>query len=299
VKLVPINVTIKKQGTDKAPRDGLVVKRFDTVTIQLSDIPQASFIAKAQDIKWYSRSLKTDGTYEDWSEMDGHPRGVSIDYRCDAVGIYQVKCEWSVGTQQFVTNFERSFDDSNTRDPYKLKKGDPDSFGVTETQWQIDLRDKAKSHLGSREYALNVWNWPIQPGRDKCNIFVANMGAEADVYIPWINSSGIAPFILFPPVADQWFGAPANPPANPEYEDLLGEFWTITADTHPQPGFIVSRGFYSWGTGHCGIVDYDGRWISASSETDTINRQANFSSERGRDLQNHPLLPAMRITTGE
>jgi hypothetical protein len=48
----------------------------------------------------------------------------------------------------------------------------------------------------------------------------------------------------------------------------------LSENANPQPGYVVSSGVVTAGSGHVGITDYDGRWISAGSYT--VNRKANF-----------------------
>lgn len=296
VVLLPVEIRIKRQGERSAPNGGLVVDRNSVVEIQLTRTPQENFPTPAANIKWYSRKLKWDGTYEAWQDMGPSARGVKFSHTCEEAGIFQVKCEWSVGTLEMVSVFERDHDDPNTTGIEKLKRGDPDSFGVVEAGWQIRLLEAAKAKLGSRQYAQHHDVPPIGPGLPKCNIFVAHCGQSSGVTIPWINGYSLPPIATsYPPVANQWAGVPPNPPNNPEYEELLSLWWQLfTENTHPQPGSVVAKGIFTWGWGHCGIVDYDGQWISASSVSDTVNRQANFANQRGSDLELNEILPRMR-----
>jgi hypothetical protein len=46
----------------------------------------------------------------------------------------------------------------------------------------------------------------------------------------------------------------------------------LPVDAFPQPGYVVAC---PAATGHCGILDYDGAWISAWTEN--VNRNANLN----------------------
>lgn len=72
------------------------------------------------------------------------------------------------------------------------------------------------------------------------------------------------------PSANQWSGADTKP--------IPG--WTLLPrETYPQPGFVIARS--NSGSGHCGIIDYDGAWISAGALN--VNRNADIRSPAYND----------------
>ena len=275
VMLVPVDITINASWMDKPPRDGLVMHTALSVLIQLSDIPQQYFPAEVENIKWYSRKLKWDGTYENWQDMGESARGVKFNYTCTELGIFQVKCEWTVGTQTITTIFERDHDDSNTGSPAALKKGDPNSFGVVETSKQEDIRNAAKAHLGKTDYAaagsLPLWSDPVGlfTGNITCNVFVADMCDEGGANV---DPPVLGVYVGSPPSANNWSGMPDV--GDPSAPHPIPNFTLLPPQTYPQPGFIVASGFETGASGHSGIVDYDGQWISAGPSN--VNRKAEF-----------------------
>ncbi len=131
-------------------------------------------------------------------------------------------------------------------------KGKPDAIGVTDTAIQIAIKRSAAINLGSSAYDKNTNHPPSFPsGTNKCNLFVADKCNDAGATVPWLNGNN--PFKPYPPTANQWAGI--DPITIPK--------WTLLpANTPPQPGFVVADPD-SVGSGHCGILDYDGVGIGA------------------------------------
>ncbi len=293
IALLPINVSIKKKTDTEAPKDGMVAKVGDVIEFKLSDIPPENFPVPAANIKWFYKQLKADGTYTDWADIGSDARGVKFEHTYTAGGIFEIKCEMTVGTQTITTNFERKMDnrmakhdpdDSSEPVPEGMKKGDLDAIGICDTQKQIDVRYQAKINVNSAAYANSVDISPVGTG-NHCNIFVAHKAGDAGATVPWFNGGIIPPY--YPPVADQWAGVPAHQAGHPEleqpeYESKMTGWPLLPSDSYPQPGMIAGEGWYTWATGHCGIVDYDGQWISAGPAK--VNRFANFIEYRTHSL---------------
>lgn len=151
-------------------------------------------------------------------------------------------------------------------DPHSAKKKDENEcFGVVDEQWQINVRNQAKANLGSVAYAKSVANDNVDEDQYKCNLFVGHKATDGGAIVPKINGNN--PFNKYYPIANQWAGTQvANIPS-----------WVLLpTDTYPQPGYVVARGV-AGGTGHTGIVDYDGAWIGAG--TFNVNRNADLRNE--------------------
>jgi hypothetical protein len=248
-------ILITKDGEATAPADGLIVKTSDTVRYRLfPDEPDTPLLYE-DDIKWYWRILKWDGTYSAWTAyQDG--QGHTFTAQPLDAGIYEVKAEIDFHTVFYV----RAINDPHST----KKKGDNECFGVVDEQWQLDVRHQAKINLGSVAYAQGVANSNVPagpPGGYKCNLFVGHKASDAGTVVPKVN--GNHPLSKYYPTANQWAGT--------EVKAIPG--WTLLpAATYPQSGFVVARGV-AGGIGHTGVVDYDGAWISAG--TTNVNRIAD------------------------
>jgi hypothetical protein len=138
--------------------------------------------------------------------------------------------------------------------------------------WQKEVLDQAKSLLGSTSYKT-TGSLPggdpfgLFTGRNKCNTFVADVLEQTSVEIdPPIN--GV--YLASPPSATNWAGIhETSDPTSPH--PIPG--WKLTSDD-PSPGYVTATGYSSGASGHCGIVDFDGQWISAGPVN--VNRRADF-----------------------
>lgn len=255
-----------------APADGLVVENGDDVTFA-AHISPAGFVPPADEPKWYYQKLKADGNWESWQSFGVNADGTQYVHAATESGIFRVKTVLTVGGAVCEKVYERTADD-----PYStLLTDDPDAFGVVDDSIQITVRNTAKGKLGSTYYAaagsLPSWRDPFSlfDGQNKCNVFVADVCEEsgADVDPP---VSGV--YLGSPPSANNWAGMPDiyDPAAPYPIPD-----WTLLPDgTDPQPGRVCAGGYENANPGHCGFVDYDGRWISAGPTN--VNRKAEFSN---------------------
>ena len=255
-----------------APLDGLVVTKGDEVTMRANIQPE-SFKPPLREPRWYYQRLKSDGTWEDWTAFGLVANGKSYTHKTVLSGVFRVKAILSVGSYSCEKILLRTA--SETYGPGEA--GDPDAFGVTDTQIQIAIRNAARSFLGSTEYPLNgvvSAQYGFQEygvGADKCNIFVAHRAVQAGAIVPAINGY-FAPFD--PPTANQWAGAQDT------HLLILGtqtdiEQWTlVSSPAYPQPGFIVAHP-NDQGPGHVGITDYDGEGIGAGT-SGTVNKNFDF-----------------------
>jgi len=255
--LLPVDITVVKDGESAAPDDGLIVEKTDTVRYRLAPNYPDTPVLFTNQIQWYWRILKWDGTYSDWTAYQ-NGQGHTFTAQPDDAGIYEVKVTLTTGATSQDFFLARREDDSYSR----KKKGENDCFGVVDEGWQIDVRDEAKDGLGATAYAFRASNPPLPRRSNKCNLFVAHKASDGGATVPWIN--GVWPFSSYPPVANQWAGTEVKNIPN----------WTLLGpQTYPQPGFVIARGVPG-GTGHTGIIGYDGAWISAGSKD--VNRNADL-----------------------
>lgn len=252
--LLPVDISVTKEGDAAAPEDGLVVKKTDTVRYRLSPgLPDAPLLLEDK-IQWHWRILKWDGTYSGWTAYEDG-QGHTFTARPQDAGIYEVKA--SMDGQDFF--LKRAKDD-----PHSAKEKDENEcFGVVEQDWQINARNQAKANLGSVAYAFAVANDNVGKNEYKCNLFVGHKATDGGAIVPKIN--GRDPRSKYYPIANQWAGTQvANIPG-----------WILLpVNTYPQPGYVVARGAH---IGHTGIVDYDGAWIGAG--TFNVNRKADLRND--------------------
>lgn len=253
--LARAEVVVSKDGESSAPSDGLIIKKSDTARYRvLPDMPDSP-TAFEDEIKWFWRILKWDGTSSDWTAyQDGE--GHTFTAQPIDAGIYEVKAE----IDGEIVFYMRSRDDPHS----SKKRGENECFGVVDEQWQINVRNQAKNNLGSVAYAQGIANSNVPagpPGGYKCNLFVGHKATDAGAVVEKINGNN--PLSKYHPTANQWAGTEIKTIPN----------WTLLPpSTYPQPGFVVARGAPG-GIGHTGIVDYDGAWISAG--TTNVNRIAD------------------------
>ncbi len=232
-----------------APSDGLLVMRGTSVAAKVECKPQEA--SALLSTMWQTRRLKTDGSYTPWNYAAGNYYGNQAFIHTSEGGIYQIRVIASAESG----SDERYYvwqEDEDTEIGLN-KKGNLKAFGVCDEQWQIELRNCAKSYLGSTEYARSVvvpglFGYSEFPEKTwKCNIFVAHMVSSVGLNIPH-NTHW---FSIYPPLANDWSG-------NVD----ITNWERITEDIYIQPGFVVGHPAFS-GPGHCGILDFDGVGIAA------------------------------------
>lgn len=251
-----------------APSDGLVVEKEDDVTMQANILPN-TYVPPANEPKWYYQRLKSDGSWEAWASFGTDAHGKTYTHTTTVGGVFRVKTVLTVdGSVLCEKIYERTADEV---DGYG-KAGDPDAFGVTDTQIQISIRNAAKGFLGSTAYPYGgvvsaQYGFPEYPANTyKCNIFVAHRAEQAGADVPAIN--GIP--AEYPPLANEWAGTEDTHPFIPGFQTDIDN-WTLLTTSYPQPGFIVGHPSAS-GPGHVGIVDYDGHGIGAGV-SGTVNKK--------------------------
>lgn len=260
------DVRVRPSGSPSSTN--VVVKTGDKVNISVT-ASHAYINGKALPFRWSIQQMQSSGSFGDWSAIAAGNDKSSFEYTTASGGIFRVKVELELGEGgRIEEELKRQSDDPHS----DLKKGDPDAFGVCDSSAHFAMRSNAAGKLGSTLWAHNVERvhtrpmpdtvWPARgengnPSGYKCNLFVCEVGDDVGVLIPLINGSTIP---RYPPIANQW--------ANTGYS-IAG--WSIAEK--PQPGYIWAK--TGSPSGHCGIVDYDGRVISAGPSN--VNRNEKRS----------------------
>jgi hypothetical protein len=294
-----VDITVKKQGDALPPDDGVVVKTADTLQVALAPTYYNQTNQIQDLITWEYRQLRGDGTWGSsgsngdnvgWMSLGSNYQGTTFDYQTTKGGIFELRAKITVNKAVQTYDYVRKKDvpvasatESGGAYNESYRKGKDDFFGVADTDIQINLRNTAKSFLGSTAYseAADIplyYGGPSEKGHPKCNIFVYQMGNAAGASVPLLSydytvqSNGQVTFEERPPIVKDWYnyGVPISG-------------WNSMTD--PQPGYVVScyKPALTWIVGlipfptaihHSGIVDYDGAWIGAGELT--VNKWANI-----------------------
>ncbi|MCL2104770.1 MAG: hypothetical protein FWH21_06925, partial [Kiritimatiellaeota bacterium] len=258
LKVTAVDIAVRKLGTAAAPAGGLVVLHSDVLEFAVAPYYFGAATTMENEITWQYSQLKNDGEYTAWVNFPNNVgKGTTFSTTMDG-GIYKVRANIFGNAHEYVWK---------TDEPTNLgskKKGDPDHIGVCDTQWQVNVRSQALSHLGSTIYAQGVAlpardGFPaVAAGADKCNIFVAHCAHDADAIVPLINGFRNPS----PPTANQWAGVESTRYPRFLFSDVITGWPLFSAGTFPQPGYVAANPVEG-GAGHCGIVDYDGLGIAA------------------------------------
>lgn len=262
------NVTVIKVGDvvlPGEPEGGLVVLRGTSVAMEVECEPEGA--GALLSTSWQTRRLKCDGTYSDWNDIGENGSGASLLYTPQTGGIYQVRSFVSLRNSPGV-NLERRFvwSEDEPEATGICDKGELKAFGACDEMWQVVLRFRALSMLGSEDYEFDDYvdarepYSSVGPFKWKCSIFVAHMICDVE-YVGGIvspvrqqQSAGV-----YPPLANEWAAGVGVWP------------WKrLQNHEYVQPGFVVGHP-NPYGSGHCGIVDFDGWAISAGR--DNVNRR--------------------------
>ena len=247
-----------------APADGLVVLTNTPVAMLLDCEPagSGSFLSTT----WHTRRLKSDGSYDEWQLAEYNHHGASIVLTPLLGGIYQVRALASVaagGADERLYVWEA--DELRAIGPGR--SGNRKAVGVCDEQWQVDLLSCAKSFIGSAAY-VEMADVPAQYGFSaspgwydvyKCNLFVAHRAVQCGLTVPAIHGRL---WRAYPPLANEW--------GNRSF--VIDRWECVDSAVYPQPGYVSSESARG-GPGHMGIVDFDGKGISAGK--DNVNRYFN------------------------
>jgi len=252
--LSPVSVTVPD-----APDTGVCVLAGSEVGVSLAMTPQG---AGGYMVQWLTARRKTRDLYDSWiSRGTGFP-GSSVTM-LDA-GVFALAARTICGCQSNQTEYVHATSepalDSLDENEGPCMIGQRNHIGVASTQGLLNIRNVALAHLNLAEYGykqfLSGQNGFSPLFTDwKCNRFVADIACEAGFTVPVlhvIQHTWPIPDTCFPPLANDW--ANGNVP-------IVG--WTYLGRTaYPEPGFVSGHP-NPHGSGHCGIVDYDGWVISA------------------------------------
>jgi hypothetical protein len=311
--LVPISVNVSPEGGTSGTVNGPCFHKDDLFSFSLvsgPDIePDAKHISLLQyntGVQWQHRRLKRDGSFSDWSNVGrGFVQGVVLG--ATEAGIYQLRaqCQFPNGQTQTYDlvrygDADYASDSAGNRQEVH-KKGSPDYYALTDYEWQVTAQKNAARMLGNQSYARNAkinvngyWgvdgpgnhNYRVFDARsDKCNLFVyhkINDSVDGNKKIPPVRNGG-------PPMAIDWWndnsGRLDNSGRAISSVDIPN--WTLAAASEfVQAGWVCSRAkldekpnSYS---AHCGIMDYDGSWISAG--VNNVNKYCHIFTPQYQPL---------------
>ena len=243
--------------------NGLCVKVGNDITMRCEITPdmQTAFGKLSPDcVMWQFRTFNNSELWGEWKDIGKGETPESYTYTTEKSGVFGVRPLF-VGNPVLSPIYRRKYDEPfpvGTRPSISdsslnawWRKGMPDAVGVCETQFQVDLRNAARAHLGSTEYALYAFVSSkfgvsrIRPMAPKCNIFIAHLCRSIDINSVPVWERGNYPSLNLPPVAKEW--------AKLDNEKLTA--WTPPPNL--QPGCVVSY------KNHMGITDYDGYVLNA------------------------------------
>ena len=233
-----------------APGDGLVILKNTPVSMLLECEPTGA--GTYLTTTWQTRRLKSDGTHEQWCPIVSNQVGAAAGFIPTQGGIYQIRALASVAAGGTDERFYVWDADENPNTGLK-KRGDRKAFGVCDEQWQIDLRNQALAYVGLPQYtkqgtvSAQYGFSELGSGFWKCNMFVAHSAIRAGLTIPhynhWLN--------VYAPVANAWANGTG-----------IDGWLYLGRNLYLQPGYVAGHPA-SEGSGHCGIVDFDG-WVIAA-----------------------------------
>ncbi len=182
-----------------------------------------------------------------------------------AAGVFAIRARTVCGTQSNEVEYVHREDEPYVAAIYGRqgpnRKGGRNHIGVASSDGLLTIRNTALKHLCNVEYAVDQRLdsrgdfSSVGDGQWKCNAFVADVAIESGFPVPVlhvIKRIWPIPDSKFPPVANEWAsGIP----------EIIG--WLhLDEGSAPEPGQIAAR-LNPNGSGHCGVVDYDGWVISA------------------------------------
>ena len=233
------------------PEDGVAVLKNTHVEMRLKCKPSGA--EKLLTTLWQTRRLRGDGSFSKWHLTGIDYAGGEYTFMPAEGGIYQIRTFATVSGGGSDERYYVWDADENTATGHK-KKGQMKAIGVCDEQWQMDLRNAAKSYLGSAAYAFaaalpgEYGFSPLPSDSWKCNYFVAYRIKEAGLPLE-VQRRRL--WHSYPPLANDW----ANGAEIPNWE-YLGTM------PYVQPGYVVGHPA-SYGSGHVGILDFDGEAIAA------------------------------------
>ena len=274
--VLPVRIRVFTQNGSgvktEAPQTGLVALASNLLIFQACDATGTVSQLPDDKVVWKTKKLLTGGNPDTnlqdptiWSDWAWTGVGNTLSYYPTGGGIYLVKAELYGGSLVpggfdliFRARTENSFSDPRTTD----KGGDPECIGLCDAQWQVDLVNQARGWVGSTNYSFSAPFLPALANQNKCNFFVQNMILQAHLKLDYLHGQ-------FGPSANQWAGTDRTGYFGGESMDN----WSAAFSGTPQPGYVIAHPM-STGSGHCGIIDYNGWPISAGHD---VIRKYNFT----------------------
>ena len=241
-----------------APSSGLAVLAGTSVGLKADLTPGGA--AALVETEWLLARRKSDGSYHGWTSVASGVPGGLHSHCFQQTGIFAIRADVSCGNETNTVYYQRS-----AVGPYDYEQIEPqDHIGVASTQAQLDLRNFAVEQLGRTDFAkdtalpsLNGFSALPNPSW-KCNAFAAYCAMSVGQTVP-VQHSGSLGLSAYPPTANEWANGTA-----------ISGWSFVGVGIDPEPGWICGHPS-PVGSGHVGIVDYDGYGIAAG--TFTVNRQ--------------------------
>jgi hypothetical protein len=289
VYVLPAQVRVFTTGAggslQEAPDDGLLVLAGTAIVLRTTDLdwnvsqlPDANVIWKVRSMitpTAITDDVKINGAYSDWTQVG---TGNQYSWTPSGGGVFEIEAVAFGTTIVFTRKHAAAFADPTS---HACDAGKPQAVGVCDSQWQIDLRNEAAGWLGATNYDFNQAYPPFGKETYKCNLFVAHRIRHAGLTVPWLNGSIWRPAHPYPPTANQWGGADPTVLADIGGPSLVPSYviqhWSSPSSA-PQPGLIASHPHHG-GSGHVGVVDYDGWPIGAG--TNTVNKRNSLHNTTG------------------
>ena len=254
-------VVLEEVVVPSAPESGLVILAGSSVAMEAKCRPQGADLSEA-GTDWFFGRRRRDGSHESWQKVATNESGVVYSCLFPTGGIYRIKADVTLAGEHEKTFFMIKARDTLDPPASHYGVGQHDHIGVVTHSWQRQLRLVALSHMGETRFAKaatlpSYYGFTsVKGGRWKCNAFVAYCICQTGLPIPsnstWSGRN-------YPPTANDWANGTG-----------LGDWVHLAAGDVIEPGQVVGHPNPA-GSGHCGIVDYDGWGIAAG--TDEVNRR--------------------------
>ena len=246
-----------------APASGVCVLKDSSVNVSLKIAPDFYF---TPIVEWHTAQRRHDKEYDTWTmKANG---GLEAPLSMEKPGVFALKARLVCGVQSNETVYVHK-----ENEPYcaaikeklgPVEKGELNHIGVARSAGLLRLRNTALGYLGLAEYgkdmvlaSMNGFS-RVSKNKWKCNRFVADVAMKAGFSVQHNTSS-------------HWLGGTYPPVANDWARGWRIGDWEHLDTIYPEPGFLAAR-YNANGTGHCGIVDYDG-WV-ISARPDGVGRNA-------------------------
>jgi hypothetical protein len=246
-------VVLEEVVVPSAPESGLVVLAGSSVAMEAKCRPHGADLSEA-GTDWFLGRRRRDGSHESWQKVATNESGVVYSCPFPTGGVFRIKADVTLVGERETTFFKIKSRDALDPPAPEYDVAQHDHIGVVSHSWQIQLRNVAFSHMGETGFAYSA-NLPAYYGfrgvgkrQWKCNAFVAFCICQLGLPIP-TNTTLLGR--TYPPTANDWATGTG-----------LGDWHHLLGGEVIEPGLVVGHPNLG-GSGHCGIVDYDGWGIAA------------------------------------